>query len=145
MDKVLIKKTHFKKEYCSRSTRRLTEAFSSCVCPPVFPAAKHFSRPLLICQVFRFSPCQLLQYIYALPTLKAATYWTLENKTLPCLKTNSKVSSYFSCLMQVKPSVCHFLDSGGEANTSPPILVSQTKRTCLSTMTMSNSIWKHTR
>lgn len=102
--------------YCSLSTRRLTEAFSSCVGPLIFPAAKHFSRPLLICQVSHFSPCQLLQYIYGLPTQKAATYWTPENKTLPCLKTNSKASSYFLYLMQVKPSAWHFPDSWGEAN-----------------------------
>lgn len=51
---------------------------------------------------------------------KAATYWTLEIKNLPSLKTNSKVSSYFSYLVQVKPSAWHFPDSGEEANTDPP-------------------------
>lgn len=84
----------------------LADAFSSC--PPTFPAAKCFSCPLPVCQVLAFSSFQLLQQMYGLLMQKPPTELSVENRTVWCLKTNPKVSSYFSCLLQVKPLAWQF-------------------------------------
>lgn len=75
---------------------------------------------------------------YGLPVYKLGTCWTFEQNSTMC-------EHQFLSEQLLNPSVWQFPDSRGKANAGDLILLRLTKRTCLSTMTMSNSIWKHTR
>lgn len=120
----------------------LAEAFSSC--PPAFPAARHFSCPLPICQVLSFSSFQLLQQMYGLPMQKPPTELCREQNRL-MLENQFQSEQLFFMFTPSEAFGVAVPSSQGKSHAGHPILVNQTKPTCLSMMTISSSIWKHTR